>query len=423
MRQLLVRPAASRTWGRMAAWMQIVTVVAFTATPALAHDPIERLQKGDYQGFLDDALRTDWVVATTTGGLAGILAPALAAAMQAVLAEGRRIADLDQAVRDCLKKLRDMSAQYDRDQAELDYLKGRYADIVRALERYGQAEWAWDATRLGWLIYGAVGLIKGALYVGGQYLTPEVAAAGGGSALTGIRAMQWLQTCKERLAEAASRLAMITARTAQATTEALRRLSQMELEQAQGRFLTATEDVRAAQAAVDRLAETVSKPGPSVLSQVYQLGGQGVGLACSALATVKSSGIKAFQDFRAEHHMGQRPQFEQGLRQFKSLLDRKSADLDAAAKAMTQQRSHCDAIAAELDALVQTHQKTLTEAQRIYREWQAAGGGKAGPDGVPELLRRDPSPESLEDRPGSILMQTPPPPTPTTPTLPPEAKP
>ncbi|MFW6163275.1 MAG: hypothetical protein ACODAJ_10950, partial [Planctomycetota bacterium] len=77
-----VRLASSRglrAWA-VAAWLALMMLLA-GASLARADNPIERLQRGDLEGFMDDALRTEWVVAATAGTLSAVLAPALASAL------------------------------------------------------------------------------------------------------------------------------------------------------------------------------------------------------------------------------------------------------------------------------------------------------------------------------------------------------
>lgn len=58
-------------------WFLVALGCSLLAAPALAHDPIDRLRKGEYDGFLDDSLRTGWVMALISALGSGALAEAL----------------------------------------------------------------------------------------------------------------------------------------------------------------------------------------------------------------------------------------------------------------------------------------------------------------------------------------------------------
>lgn len=327
-----------------ATWLALVLLLA-VASLARADDPIERLQRGDLKGFMDDAMRTNWVVAAGTAGASVLLAPALAGALSRTLEDRseRELVELKDAVAKCRQELQPMVQRFDDEKQRLD---GAYAD----LRRTARAMWVYNYIHgciEGGFILSGVLIIGGTLAAGGAVLTRAMAAFG------------------SRLAQLRN-IAAMTARGPASST--LGRLA-----------------LRAAKARLGEAALALAEAGGIQLApKLAALTAAGVVIRETA-GFMLGSNLRVLQDLRKRLHIGQSKAFEDEFCQLVEQLKQEALELGEFGERVHRHNQHCEALAAELQRISGGHQRTLSSTRDAVQEaWRRAREAETQPTVPPD---------------------------------------
>lgn len=204
-----------------AAFAALIAFGLFSAT-ALADDPIARLQRGDFQGFLDDSGRTEAVNALLGGLAATGLAAWLASALQGATPTQR-----EAVIKDVLERCRERELQLlNRYNKMKDALDWAWKELQRVHDsgftglRYGLPvgglKWYRFINRLNWALLAAQALLwlkavlgaKAAIAATGTAATQTAAT---GTAAAGTKAAQattWIGRLAGRLRTATKAVAL-----------------------------------------------------------------------------------------------------------------------------------------------------------------------------------------------------------------------
>jgi len=358
-----VRRRQVAAWA-LGAWL-VLMLLGLSATIAHAHDPIERLHRGDYDGFLDDALRTGWVVAAISGTASAALAPGLAAAFSQTRVSGPQMQRLERAVREGLAKHRRLQEVYRNEQARLDVARQHLEIAQRSVDSYESAQTAVECAALAWVLYAVVGAAQVIIPKVGAYLAP--ASVGTGTAIMQgtqrvSRAEALVQRCQQAVGQCFTAVR-------QAGDQVARGLAQLQLTQAENNLSRALAERDAAQTALSSLVKAADKaPAKEALDVLLAAGSSALVTAYAAVDTVRTSSLSFLQEMRDSLHYGKREEVRHTLNELREQYRKRREGLEKLKERIERQRIHCDALAGELDQNLKSHVEILTEVRETVRK-------------------------------------------------------
>lgn len=228
-------------------------LASLLAAPALAHDPLDRIKRGDYNGFLDDALRTGWVNATVIAGVSG----ALAIGIRRGLGDTPATHDLEQAIQECRERAADMQKRRDDLAKQLQDLEdklnsaSRLTTVYHSLNNFTNVA---ELASLGLLLVelgAAAGLCGGTTGIGGA----AAYTTGSWRLANLLKQLAWEERNVARL-KAAGEAAYTAARAARNTPNAV--LMAERLERIRREYYAAKDKVAVVKHLIDEVRKVIA---------------------------------------------------------------------------------------------------------------------------------------------------------------------
>lgn len=359
------------------AGLRVGGVLLFLSSPAWADNPIERLQSGDFQGFTEDAMRTDWVMALTAGTGAAFLGPGIASALQRLQTEGGRLEELEKKWHECQEEVANLQKKYDQEKERLDFVDGKLREASRAMFVYSALNTACDGVAVLWVVYGAAAAYVAVSSWLGATAATTGAAGGAGAAEAGRRLTVEASQAQARLAGARAAVNQALMQLRAAGSSAMQVARRVELKRHLVAYKAALRKHLAAQKALNQFLARAGAALNEAAKTAAQSGKAALGAGFTTLYAVgeaaRSTGLSALEGLKNSLKYGKGEEFR---RQYDAL----SRQLDEQRKAHRQlrqklnaQKDHCRKLRAAMDAQAAQLKSTLTGAKRQLDEAKIRG--------------------------------------------------